>query len=122
MLRLSRILLAEISTGPADYPMRKMLPVMRKAIVLCLSVYWLLSVSTQAGVIFPYGASWKYFIGTEEASSPISAWRQSNFVDSAWQDGIAPLGYATPANDPLGYEATIRTTLPTAAASNYVCV
>lgn len=39
------------------------------------------------------GSSWKYFVGTQEASKPIDAWRAGNFNDAAWQVGFAPVGY-----------------------------
>src|SRR4051812_30421994 len=90
--------------------------------LISLLSFCLLQIAAQGATVFPYGSTWKYFIGTEEASTPTSSWRQSNFVDTVWQDGIAPIGFATTPNDPLGYEATIRTTLPTATASNYVSV
>src|SRR3954462_9571438 len=78
--------------------------------------------ATRAAVIFTNGSSWKYFIGTQEASAPASAWRQIAFDDSSWSPGLLPIGFATTPNDPGGYEATIRTTLPSSAASNYVSV
>jgi len=47
---------------------------------------------------------WRYRKGTNEASSPTTAWRQVGFDDSAWAEGTLPLGYgetfiATPLND-----------------------
>ncbi len=36
---------------------------------------------------------WRFFRGTAEASSPIQAWRDSNFDDSTWETGQTPLGY-----------------------------
>src|SRR5207249_5582640 len=38
-------------------------------------------------------ASWKYFKGLSEASSPSTAWRALNFDDSGWPTGTAPIGY-----------------------------
>src|SRR3954464_10243291 len=75
-----------------------------------------------AAVIFTNGASWKYFIGTQEASAPTTAWRQIGFVDAGWAEGLLPIGFAAVANDPGGYEATIRTTLPSGSVSNYASV
>jgi hypothetical protein len=53
--------------------------------------------SVQAGVIFDRGSPWKYFIGRTEASTPATAWRATNFNDSAWQGPApAPIGYGEP--------------------------
>ena len=91
--------------------------------VLLLSLFLLNSPFTaSAAVIFTNGASWKYVLGTQEASSPVNAWRQINFPETGWQEGLLPIGFAAVPNDPGGYEATIRTTLPTGSVSNYVCV
>ncbi|HMC28578.1 MAG TPA: lamin tail domain-containing protein, partial [Verrucomicrobiae bacterium] len=91
--------------------------------VVLLSCFFVLPAPrANAAVLITNGSSWKYFIGTQEASTPVNAWRQLGFVDSAWQDGITPIGYAVPANDPGGYEATIRTTLPTSTDGNYSSV
>lgn len=48
--------------------------------------------------------SWKYVKGTNEASSPTTAWRQPGFNDGEWSSGALPIGYgetfiATPLND-----------------------
>ncbi len=40
-------------------------------------------------------SSWKYHKG-RRAPSPGSSWRQSNFDDTAWASGRAPLGYGNP--------------------------
>ncbi|MCX5644687.1 MAG: lamin tail domain-containing protein [Phycisphaerae bacterium] len=58
-------------------------------------------------VLVPDGATWKYFKGTKEPSTPQSAWRQLNFNDSAWHSGPAAIGYgetfiATNLNDMRG--------------------
>jgi hypothetical protein len=49
-------------------------------------------------------SSWNYVKGTNEASTPATAWRQQGFNDSAWLNGPLPIGYgeafiATPLND-----------------------
>src|SRR2546425_10901894 len=89
-----------------------------------LPVAWLgLSLSAQSAVLVDFGSTWRYFIGTQEASSPdTNAWRAIGFDDSGWTNGPAPIGYANPPNDPGGYEATIRTPLPSSSASNYTSV
>ena len=56
------------------------------------------------------GATWKYMIGTAEASNPTNAWRAISFDDSTWASGQAPIGYST-ADPKNGFEATIATTI-----------
>src|SRR5439155_11363594 len=85
----------------------------------------LLSGSATAATVtnLSFGATgWKFFIGTQEASSPTDAWRATNFNDTSWSTGQAPLGYpSSPPNDPGGYETTIHTTFfpSSTAGSNY---
>ena len=43
--------------------------------------------------IIPAGATWNYFKGTSEASSPTSAWRQLGFNDLSWLTGGLFIGY-----------------------------
>ena len=71
----------------------------------------------------PAGSTgWSYRLGTNEASTPIAAWRTNNFIeDATWTVGGLPLGNGT-ANDPNGYEATLVTTVPTATAGQYLSV
>jgi len=48
-------------------------------------------------VLIPDGGEWKYFKGTQEASSPdTTAWRQFDFDDSLWQTGPTPIGWGEP--------------------------
>ena len=64
--------------------------VMRKNVLLgwCFAALMFApAVAFQAAEIIPLGATWKYRLGTQEASSPISAWRQIVFDDSAWDAG-----------------------------------
>src|ERR1043165_3987433 len=70
-----------------------------------------------------FGATgWKFFIGTQEASSPADAWRGVGYNDASWSTGQAPLGYpSNPPNDPGGFETRLRTTFfpSSTAGSNY---
>src|SRR5687768_11191523 len=68
--------------------------------------------------------NWRYRLGTNEASSPVEAWRSNAFLeDATWSTGTLPLGYVTGApNDPNGYEAALITTVPTSTAGNYLSV
>src|SRR5688572_14574244 len=52
-------------------------------------------VPAQAADLIPLGSSWKYVLGTQEASNPTNAWRQIIFNDAAWSLGAAPIGYDT---------------------------
>jgi hypothetical protein len=56
--------------------------------------------SNEAEVLIPQGSTWKYFKGTEEPSSPSTAWRNNGFNDSGWSSGAAPVGYD--GNLPMG--------------------
>jgi hypothetical protein len=48
-------------------------------------------------ILISDGSEWKYFKGTQEASSPdTTEWRQSGFDDSLWQTGAAPIGWGEP--------------------------
>ncbi len=45
-------------------------------------------------VYFDYGSRWKYFKGTQEATSPdITLWRELGFDDSSWSEGATPMGW-----------------------------
>jgi len=42
-------------------------------------------------------SEWKYFKGTQEASSPdTTEWREFSFDDSLWQTGVTPIGWGEP--------------------------
>jgi hypothetical protein len=59
---------------------------------------------TRGADLIPLGSSWKYFIGTQPASSPPEAWRDRTFSDATWSSGTAPLGYdtgGTPGTTPI---------------------
>jgi len=48
-------------------------------------------------ILIPDGGEWKYFKGTQEASSPdTTEWRELSFNDSHWQTGAAPIGWGEP--------------------------
>ncbi|HUS36074.1 MAG TPA: CotH kinase family protein [Verrucomicrobiae bacterium] len=76
-----------------------------------LLIWCLFCASAFAAPVFDYGSEWKYFLGVTEASDPdTTAWRQTNFDDSAWQAGPTPIGYANPANNDS--ELAIATFIP----------
>jgi len=50
-------------------------------------------------VYFDYASRWKYFPGSQEATSPdITLWREPGFNDAAWSEGAAPIGWGEPAS------------------------
>lgn len=63
----------------------------------------------QAADLIPLGSSWKYVLGTQEASTPVDAWRAVSYSDAAWLSGVGPLGYDTGGTPGT---APIATTLP----------
>src|ERR1041384_1331317 len=82
----------------------------------------LLCLPSQSSTVIQYGADWKYFVGTTEASSPdTTAWRLGDFDDSTWLSGPTPIGYPS---DPPGNpaESSIATLLPSSSAGGYLSV
>ncbi len=73
----------------------------------------LASSAAQADVLVPFGADWRYRIGTGEASSPIEAWRSVQFSDASWNAGLAPVGYGEP---------DIVTSIPSSSAGGWLSV
>src|SRR5690349_2212077 len=49
-------------------------------------------VANAATELFPLGSSWRFFVGTREASDPTDAWRALDFDDSRWTNAPAPFG------------------------------
>ena len=45
--------------------------------------------------IIPNGASWRWLPGTNEVSTPFTAWRTNGFDDSTWLAGLTPFSYGT---------------------------
>lgn len=68
-------------------------------------------------VLVADNASYKYFKGTSEASTPYNAWRFADFDDSAWAEGQAPFYYDV--NTPPVYTGN---TALTDMRNNYTCV
>ena len=78
---------------------------------------WGMSEVGHSAEIFPVGSNWRYFLGTQDASTPIEAWQAANFDDSGWSAGAAPVGYPSPSNP-----ENITTLLPTSQAGGYLSV
>jgi hypothetical protein len=85
--------------------------------LLVVSLGAFVSTSRAAYDLIPLGAlDWKYLIGTQEASSPIGAWRTNEFNDATWSTGRTPIGYTT-GGTLTGYEASIATSIRTSATA-----
>src|SRR5262249_22930743 len=63
------------------------------------------------------GWSWRYVLGTKEASVPSDAWRRIAFDDSNWSMGPTPIGYGAVAE-----VGRIVTPLPTSSRGGYLGV
>ena len=50
-------------------------------------------ISNKANRLIRKGSMWKYLKGKKEASTPRSAWRKSEFNETSWLNGSAPIGY-----------------------------
>src|SRR6185369_16802496 len=63
---------------------------------------------------------WKFLRGTNEASTPVSAWRGLAFDDSTWQNLSAPFHYGT--NSVGGDDTLTNGTILSDMRSNYTCI
>ena len=95
---------------------------MRSVLLALLTVCSLSYSATAAQVdLVPLGSNWRYFLGTQEASSPDSnAWRNIGFNDIGWGIGNMPIGYTSGAA--TGYEGSIVTTIPASGTGNWLSV
>ena len=72
-----------------------------------------------AAVVVPFNSTWSFYVATNEASNPTTAWRVVGFEDGGWTKGPAPVGYdtaGTPGPDP------IASLLPTSFQGRYSSV
>ena len=65
--------------------------------------------------IMASNSTWRFFRGTNEASTPPTLWRTNTFDDVNWETGAAPFYYGTNYNPPSG-------TLLSDMRSNYTCL
>jgi hypothetical protein len=79
---------------------------------LCL-LGFVCGLRAQTYPLVPAGAAWRWLKGTNEASSPVTAWRQVSFNDSAWLLGAAPFHYG---------EGLTGGTLLSDMRGNYTCI
>jgi hypothetical protein len=86
------------------------------AILFCVLHLTTATEAAQRSLVSP-GSSWRYVLGTKEASIPADAWRRIAFDDSNWSTGRTPIGYGGVAE-----AGRIVTTLPRSDAAGYVSV
>ncbi|MCX8109344.1 MAG: hypothetical protein N3G20_11135, partial [Verrucomicrobiae bacterium] len=80
---------ATVGTQPKGKQIRRLFLVLSRLVVLIAP---LLS-PAQEETIISFGSTWLWRKGTNEISSPASAWRQRLFDDSSWPAGKAPFYY-----------------------------
>lgn len=71
-------------------------------------------------VLVPFGSTWRWKKGTNEASVPITAWRTNGFNDAAWLIGNAPFHYGTNASG--GDDNLFTGTILSDMRNNYRCI
>ncbi len=76
-------------------PNRELIRMRKLLFVVCLCLFWMVAAASAAN-FFNLGSSWKYFVGTQEASTPMGAWRSNTFNDASWTPGNTPIGYGEP--------------------------
>src|SRR6185369_3053 len=86
------------------------------AILLCVLGLTTAAEAAQQSLVSS-GASWRYVLGTKEASVPSDAWRRIAFDDSNWSMGPAPIGYGSVAE-----VGRIVTPLTTSKLGGYLSV
>ena len=69
--------------------------------------------SVETRTLIPSGATWSYFKGLSEPSSPTTAWRAISFPETGWSSGATTIGYdpsvamATRLDDMAGNYTTV---------------
>ncbi|MEJ5238183.1 MAG: lamin tail domain-containing protein [Limisphaera sp.] len=87
-----------------------------KSGLLAVALCWMaaeVALQAQSVTLIPTGAAWRWRKGTNEASNPISAWRQVAFNDAGWTVGSAPFHYG---------EGLTGGTLLSDMRNNYSCL
>ena len=82
------------------------------ALTLASPVAW---AQPTVSTIVASNSTWRFFRGTNEASTPPTLWRTNTFDDANWETGAAPFYYGTNYNPPNG-------TLLSDMQSNYTCI
>lgn len=87
--RLRRAIVPTPGTWPSA---PRTLPRLPWNLLACLALLLPASALTQQTLV-PFGAAWRYRKGTNEVSSPISAWRSRGFDAATWPLGPSPFSY-----------------------------
>jgi hypothetical protein len=58
-------------------------------------------------VLVAAGATWRYFVGVEDPSTPLSRWAEPGFDDGAWPEGPSGFGYGD-GDDATSLEDSMR--------------
>src|SRR5688572_14073052 len=75
---------------------------MRRYVLAVLGLMLAFAAPVQSALLFNTNATWKYFKGTVEASTPnVAAWRAVDFNDATWLTGPAPFYYGEPLSGTL---------------------
>lgn len=71
-------------------------------------------------IVITNGATWRWRPGTNEASTPYTAWRTNGFNDSSWPAGAAPFSYG---NNATGRDDGLTTgTVVSNMINNFSCI
>src|SRR4051812_26691226 len=79
-------------------------------LALAAGITWASVQMAAAQNVIPLESYWQMWIGTQNPSSPSTAWRAPQFGDSTWQRTLVPAGYPSPV-DQSGIEAQLQTVL-----------
>ncbi len=71
----------------------------RRLLLPLLAAAFLLPVLAQGATLVPTGSTWRWRPGTNEASAPITAWRNPDFADTQFRSAPAPFWYGDPLPD-----------------------
>lgn len=82
---------------------------------LALMPFLVMLTRAQEPALIRVGETWHYFKGTNEPSTPMAAWRQTNFNDSNWSVGRSGFSYNTAGL----HEATVIADSPVSYLSIY---
>src|SRR3954453_20867320 len=84
---------------------------MKKSRLLPLFLFLFVGVLTsQAAVFVGTNSTFRYFKGTQEASTPRDAWRFTNFDDSTWLTGDGAFYFDSDLTDATGYHGNTQLT------------
>jgi hypothetical protein len=79
---------------------------------------WSYTLTVQPTILIPSNTVWRFVPGTNDASSPIQAWRDMAFNDSSWSNSATPFYYG----DPYTNTTTGVGTFLSDMQNNYQCV